>query len=157
MRVTVIAPDKLVSVNGETLKLPDFYFDESLHAIQFDGLQGHIEFEASDGGVNTAPVSDFEVQPYVEAWNAERARLDAIMPPEPTETEKAQQRIAEIQHQLTTNDLVSVRPLRAKVAGTATEFDENRLAELETQAQALRAELVTLTTKLQELSDQTTE
>ncbi|WP_290922028.1 hypothetical protein [Halodesulfovibrio sp.] len=61
--------------------------------------------------------------------------------PEPTETELVQQRIAEIQQQLTANDLASVRPLRAKVAGTATAEDEARLVELEEQAQALRAEL----------------
>lgn len=157
MHITVIAPDKLVLVNGEALKLSRFNFDENLHAIQFDGLQGHIEFQTQDGGVSAAPVSAFELQPYVDAWHAEKARLDAMVPPEPTELELVAQRIAEIQQELTTNDLVSVRPLRAKVAGTATEFDENRLAELEEQAQALRAELVTLTTKLQELSDQTTE
>lgn len=81
----------------------------------------------------------------------------SLTKPEPTEVENAQQRIAEIQQQLTVNDLASVRPLRAKVAGTATEFDETRLAELEAQAQALRTELATLNTKLQELSDQPTE
>ncbi len=78
-------------------------------------------------------------------------------PEPPTEAEFTKQRIAEIQQQLTANDLASVRPLRAKVSGTATEFDETRLVELEAQAQALRAELATLNTKLQELSDQTTE
>lgn len=157
MHVSVIAPDKLVLINGEPLELPEFDFDASLHAIQFDGQEGLIEFETPDGGISTAPVSKFEVQPYVEAWKAEKARLDAIVPPEPTEVEKTQQRITEIQQQLTANDLASVRPLRAKLAGTATDFDDARLAELEAQAQALRTELVTLTTKLQELSDQTTE
>jgi len=68
----------------------------------------------------------------------------SLTKPEPTEAEKAQQRIIEIQQQLTANDLASVRPLRAKLAGTSTDFDDNRLAELEEQAQALRAELVTL-------------
>lgn len=144
MHVTVIAIDKLVLVDDEALELPDFDFDEALHAIQFDGQQGHIEFATTDGGITTAPVSEFEVQPYVDAWKAEKARLDAIVPPEPTEAEKAQQRITEIQSLLTANDLASVRPLRAKLAGTSTDFDDNRLAELEEQAQALRAELVTL-------------
>ncbi|MEZ6853017.1 hypothetical protein [Halodesulfovibrio aestuarii] len=97
--------------------------------------------------------SEYEVT-EIEGQLPEGANLTK---PEPTEAENAQQRIAEIQQQLTVNDLASVRPLRAKVAGTATEFDETRLAELEAQAQALRAELVTLATKLQELSDQTTE
>lgn len=141
MQVTVIAPDKLVLVGGEALGLPEFDFDEALHAIQFDGQQGHIEFQTADGGVCTAPVSAFEVQPYVDAWNVEKARLDAITLPEPTEAELIQQRITELQQQLTANDLASVRPLRAKVAGTATAEDEARLVELEEQAQALRAEL----------------
>lgn len=144
MQVTVIAPDKLVLVDGSALKLSKFDFDEGLHAIQFNGKLGHVEFQTPDGGLTTAPVSEYEVQPYVEAWNAEKARLDAITPPEPTEEEKAQQRIKEIQSLLTANDLASVRPLRAKLAGTATEADDARLAELEEQAQALRAELVTL-------------
>lgn len=77
----------------------------------------------------------------------ENGRLIAVEPPpppEPTEEEKAQQRTKEIQSLLTANDLASVRPLRAKLAGTATEADDARLAELEEQAQALRAELVTL-------------
>lgn len=69
-------------------------------------------------------------------------------PPAPTEQELAEQRIAEIEQQLTANDLASVRPLRAKLAGTATEADDARLAELEEQAQALRTELATLTAQL---------
>lgn len=146
MRVTVIAPDKLVLVDGEALELPEFYFDETLHAIQFDGQQGHIEFSTKDGGVSTAPVSELEVRPYVEAWQAEKARIEAIVPPELTKIENAQQRIAEIQQELASNDLASVRPLRAKIAGTAKEADEARLNELEKQAQALRTELAALLT-----------
>ncbi|MFA9396501.1 MAG: hypothetical protein ACERJ1_17595 [Halodesulfovibrio sp.] len=68
----------------------------------------------------------------------------SLTKPEPTEAKKVKQRITEIQQKLTVNDLASVRPLRAKVAGTATEFDDARLVELEEQAQALRTELATL-------------
>lgn len=100
MQVTVIAPDKLVLVDGNALELPDFEFDETLHAIQFDGQQGHIEFETSDGGISTAPVSALEIQPYVEAWQAEKARLDqeaanAPTPPPPTYAELRQSAILE--------------------------------------------------------------
>ncbi|KAF1073417.1 hypothetical protein [Halodesulfovibrio sp. MK-HDV] len=144
MHVTVIAPDKLVLVDGKAFELPNFDFDETLHAIQFDGQKGHIEFETLDGGVSTAPVSELEVQPYVEAWKAEKARLEAIVPPEPTETEKAQKRIAEIQQELVSNDLASVRSLRAKVAGNSTDADDARLRDLEEQAQKLRTELAAL-------------
>ena len=41
-------------------------------------------------------------------------------------------------------DTRSIRPLRATVAGAATTDDERILAELESQAAALRAELATL-------------
>ncbi|MFA9394774.1 MAG: hypothetical protein ACERJ1_08690 [Halodesulfovibrio sp.] len=52
--------------------------------------------------------------------------------------------IEKLQHQLSKNDLASVRPLRAKVAGTAKKADEARLGELEEQAQKLRTELAAL-------------
>ncbi|WP_430735376.1 hypothetical protein [Halodesulfovibrio aestuarii] len=93
----------------------------------------------------------------IEGQLPEGASLTKPKPPEPTEQELTDQRIAEIQQQLTANHLASVRPLRAKVAGTATPEDEARLVELEAQAQALRTELATLNTKLQEFSDQPTE
>lgn len=51
---------------------------------------------------------------------------------------------AEIMRELDALDLKSVRPLRAKLAGTATEEDEARLASIEAQAQALRTELAGL-------------
>ncbi|SHJ72386.1 hypothetical protein ACQ0P8_16255 (plasmid) [Halodesulfovibrio aestuarii] len=74
-------------------------------------------------------------------------------PPAPTEQELAQQRITEITQQLTANDLASVRPLRAifdaqKKGVEPNALDEARLTELEEQAQALRAELVTLNEQL---------
>lgn len=57
--------------------------------------------------------------------------------------EKAQ-RAAAIQAELDDIDMRSVRPLRAKVAGTATAEDERILSELEARAAVLRAELATL-------------
>lgn len=89
MHITVVAADKLVLVNGEGLHLPDFAFDEGLHAIQFDGEQGHIELLAPDGGISTAPVTALEVQPYVDAWQTEKDRLEAeITPPQPPTLEQ---------------------------------------------------------------------
>lgn len=77
----------------------------------------------------------------IEGTLPEGASLEKMPLPSPTKAELAAQRTEEIQQQLTANDLASVRPLRAKVAGTATAEDEARLVELEEQAQALRAEL----------------
>ncbi|MEZ6854354.1 hypothetical protein [Halodesulfovibrio aestuarii] len=143
MNVTVIPADKFIQVDGVGLEPVEFEYDEGVHAIQWDGVNGHIEFVTSDGGVMTTPVSQMEVQPYVDAWQAEKMRLDALENAQ-AEEDETQQRIAEIQDLLVVNDLASVRPLRAKVAGTATAEDDARLAELEEQAQALRAELAAL-------------
>lgn len=49
-----------------------------------------------------------------------------------------QKRIAEIQSQLDNIDRQSVRPLRAKLAGTHTQADLDRLEELENEAVILR-------------------
>ena len=52
-----------------------------------------------------------------------------------------QNRIAEIKGLLSNIDTQSVRPLRAKIAGTATTADEDKLSELEAEAARLRDEL----------------
>ena len=52
-----------------------------------------------------------------------------------------QNRIAEIKGLLSNIDTQTVRPLRAKITGTATTTDENKLSELETEAYKLREEL----------------
>lgn len=54
-------------------------------------------------------------------------------------------RTTEIKHELSQLDLATVRPLRAITAGTATDEDRERLAELEQQAATLRAELAGIT------------
>lgn len=53
-------------------------------------------------------------------------------------------RAAAIRTELDDLDLRSVRPLRAKIAGTATAEDERILSELEARASALRIELASL-------------
>lgn len=50
-------------------------------------------------------------------------------------------RCAVILRELDAIDLQSVRPVRAKLAGTATPEDEAQIAALEAQAQTLRTEL----------------
>ena len=51
-----------------------------------------------------------------------------------------QNRIAEIKGLLSNIDMQTVRPLRAKIAGTVTKEDEDKLSELETWADKLREE-----------------
>lgn len=53
-------------------------------------------------------------------------------------------RTAEIETRLQELDLQSVRPLRAKVDGSATAEDDTKLSAIELECQALRAELSAL-------------
>ena len=50
----------------------------------------------------------------------------------------------EIQKQLDAIDRSTVRPLRAKLAGTDTQDDRDKLDELETEAAALRDQLAAI-------------
>lgn len=73
----------------------------------------------------------------------------AVDPPAPTAEELAVIRAAAIRSELTAIDAASARPLRAILAAqaagqTPAQADVDRLAELEAQAVALRAELAEL-------------
>ena len=61
-----------------------------------------------------------------------------------TAEDAKQARMAEIKSRLLEIDLESVRPLRAKAYGTSTPEDDAKLAALEQEAGALRAELAGL-------------
>lgn len=61
-----------------------------------------------------------------------------------TAEDAKQARTAEIKSRLLEIDLESVRPLRAKAYGTSTPEDDAKLAALEQEAEALRAELAGL-------------
>lgn len=77
--------------------------------------------------------------PYWKPVTDEDGNLIDITPTDPPVTPEEQ--IAELKSQLTAIDMQTVRPMRAITAGTATEEDRDKLEELETQAEALRAEL----------------
>ena len=76
----------------------------------------------------------------IEPVTNEYGELIDVKSPEPT----TEQKIAELIQQLAELDLQAVRPLRAIAAGTATDEDKSRLAEIEGQAEALRAEIANL-------------
>lgn len=70
------------------------------------------------------------------------AEKDFLLAPTPEQLK--QQRISEIHARLAQIDSESVRPLRAINAGTQTQFDTDRLAELDAEAETLRQELAEL-------------
>lgn len=55
-----------------------------------------------------------------------------------------EQQVQVLKRQLNELDLKAVRPLRAIAAGTATDEDKSRLAEIESKAEELRVEIANL-------------
>lgn len=79
-RVTVVPADRLVIVDGQALTF-DFNAPERMHALQWDGKQGHIEWlgyghEPPRNELLTADIYADQVAPYVKMWEEEKARLE---------------------------------------------------------------------------------
>ncbi len=77
MIISVIPQDKTIVIDGVALVFDFAYFPASLRAIQWNGASGTLEF-------STGPQTWFDntalVQPYIDAYNAEAARLAALPP-----------------------------------------------------------------------------
>ena len=76
--VIVVPEDKLIIVGGTPLTL-DFTYPSGLHAIQWDGQQGHIEWDDDYNwplSADDATAYDDEVAPSVALWQAEKVRLE---------------------------------------------------------------------------------
>ena len=73
--VTVVPKDRLIIVDGVALNL-SFDAPESMHALQWDGQRGHIEWADDDNWPLEPEAYNDEVAPYVALWQAEKDRLD---------------------------------------------------------------------------------
>ena len=73
MRVTIIPEDQTILVDGTALQFA-FVAPSNIHAIQWYGEHGTIEQKV--GGSIPATLAD--VQPFIDAYAAEQARLAAI-------------------------------------------------------------------------------
>lgn len=94
------------------------------------------DHRGEEGYVNGEAFTIRDFGPYPDGWSTEE--------PEPTEAEKNAARRMEILSRLIAIDADSVRPLRAIARSEATDADTEKLAALDTEADALRAELATL-------------
>lgn len=93
MKITVIPTDGFISIDGVALVFP-FSAAPNLHAIQWNGASGAIETTNGKQHVSTDLA---DVQPYINAYNAEAARLAAIIiAPKPLHEVKAA-KLAELQ------------------------------------------------------------
>ena len=73
--VTVVPKDHLISVDGVALNL-SFDAPETMHALQWDGQRGHIEWEDDYNWPLEPEAYNDEVAPYVALWQAEKALRD---------------------------------------------------------------------------------
>ena len=79
---------------------------------------------------------------YWDAIEDENGNLIDIVPKEPPEgTRSAEEQTEELKNRLDEIDRQAIRPLRAIAAGTATDEDRRILAELEAQAEEIRAQM----------------
>ena len=81
-RVTVVPADRLVIVDDQALTF-DFNAPGRMHALQWDGLQGHIEWkgyghEQPRNELLTADSYADRIAPYVKLWEEEKDRLEQV-------------------------------------------------------------------------------
>lgn len=77
MILSVIVPDRTIIVDGVPLVFDFASYLPGLRALQWNGASGQIEFEA---GPQTWFDNALFVQPFIDAYNAEKARIEALPP-----------------------------------------------------------------------------
>lgn len=94
MRLTIIAPDGTVGIDGDFRNVDLSALDANIRALQWDGTTGHIEF--NDGTPNQTINNIAEYTSIVDAWNA----LTPPPPTPPTEAELLAQAVEAIRSAL---------------------------------------------------------
>ena len=86
MKLTIIPEDMTVLIDGDRFGIScQELVDQGVHAVQWSGTIGHIEFkDAADGSKPANQViEDIErFQPIIDAWHAAKALKDAPLPPD---------------------------------------------------------------------------
>lgn len=93
MRLTIIRDDNVVIVDGRALSVDLSGLPDNLHAVQWDGLAGHVEY--NDGTANEKLEDIASWQSVVDAWEAARQAGEAPQPG-PTLEEAKAAKLAEI-------------------------------------------------------------
>ena len=85
MRVTIIPEDRWIRRDGTQANLPDWSFDDAnIHAIQWDGAKGEIEYNGSPRRRNDSFTSSAIIAPYLAALDAYLASIPEPEPLPPT-------------------------------------------------------------------------
>ena len=83
MRLTIIKSDNAVGIDGEFLTVDCSALPANFHALQWEGPEngvggeGEAEWNGKPKPANTEIVDLEEHYSYVEAWRAEKARIEA--------------------------------------------------------------------------------
>ena len=81
MKVTIIPEDRWIRRDGTQANLPDWSFDDAnIHAIQWDGSKGEIEYNGTPKRRNDSFTSAAIIAPYLAALDA---YLASIAEPDP--------------------------------------------------------------------------
>ena len=68
MRVTIVADDGLVGVDGVFRAVDLSTLDPNIHAVQWDGAAGHVEHKDRSPARKITDISAF--QSFIDAWTA---------------------------------------------------------------------------------------
>lgn len=78
MRITVIPVDRWIRRDSDTVNLPEWSFDDAhIHAIQWDGDSGEIEFTGKPKPANEEFTDTAVLQPYLDALDQRLAEIAA--------------------------------------------------------------------------------
>lgn len=82
MKLTIVVDDKLVIVDGVGLKPIDMTgIDEMIHAVQWNGTRGDVEYRAHDEHGNRRHNTKFDdvstYQTFIDRWNVAKVAYDA--------------------------------------------------------------------------------
>jgi hypothetical protein len=72
MQLTIIADDGVVIVNGKPLPVDLSQLDASIHAVQWTGATGWVEFKPDENGDRQLNAKFTDLAPYqqfVDAWD----------------------------------------------------------------------------------------
>jgi hypothetical protein len=79
MKLTIIRPDGIVIVDGVALKVDCSTVATDIHAVQWNGQRGHIEYAVDDVGnkkLNDQIEDVAQFRPIIDSWNAAKAQAD---------------------------------------------------------------------------------
>lgn len=93
--ITVVVPDKSVTLDGEHYTIDSWPFDDSkVWAIQWDGTTQTGDVEPNPPGDHTSLKSsdyDSQIKPYIDEWDKAKAaaEAEAVVAEEARKTEQA--------------------------------------------------------------------